>query len=126
MAAGNSSVHCWPTDDAQDVIKTLRSRGCCSIGQRLMLGSKRLEAFQSLADSGVQDGAVLQLAPADGSTFIICMMVRATRVSALPLTGRCIWFARQLMSCLALVHSAVGSHGWQHCSADSCMHACWI
>ena len=49
MAAGKSSVHCWPTDEAQDVIKTLRSRGCCSIGQRLMLGSKRLKAFQSLA-----------------------------------------------------------------------------
>ena len=50
MAAGKASVQCWPTDEAQDVLKTLSSRGCCSIGQRLMLGSTQLEAFQSLAE----------------------------------------------------------------------------
>ena len=86
-------MQCWPTDETQMVIDTLRFAGCYSTGQRLMLGSKRLEAFKSLADSGVRDGAVLQLAPADGSSFIIRMMVRATPVSApasdRPLLGLC-------------------------------------
>ena len=63
-------------------LKALRHAGCCSNGQRLMLGSTRLMAFQSLADSGVQDGAVLHLTPADDRSFAICVMVRATFVPA--------------------------------------------
>ena len=66
---------CCPAETTQAVMQKLW-QCCCTEGRRLMLGSQRLQDMQSLFSSGVLEGSVLELAPADAAeSFTICVRV---------------------------------------------------
>lgn len=68
IAAGHTlQLACCPAEPTHTVMEQLWRRGWETEGQLLMLGSQRLEGAQSLSSSGVQEGCILKLAPADAA-----------------------------------------------------------
>ena len=77
-AAGDTLLQlvCCPAQTTRDLMQDLWRRNIDTENRRLMFGSQRLEDVHSLSSSGVLDGSVLVLAPADaGERFSISVRV---------------------------------------------------